>query len=131
MLSGMSAKSGTFTTYLGNLRGAGFIDDVGSNISITDAGIAFLGGNFGQTPHTVDEIANLFHKSLRAGAWRMLEILLQSPTRGFTRTELAELAGMSVNSGTFTTYLGNIKSTGLVAVTRQDIRIAPSMLELV
>jgi hypothetical protein len=132
MLSGMSAKSGTFTTYLGNLRTAGYIIDADSGkIEATPEGVSYLGGQFGDTPRSLQAIADLFRKSLRAGAWRMLEVLLANPKDRIVRAALAEAAGMSPDSGTFTTYLGNLKSTGLVSATRSDVGIAYDMLELV
>lgn len=130
MLAGMSTKSGSFTTYLSNLRRAGFINDIDAGIYITDAGLKFLNGDFGDTPRTTQAVANLFRKSLRAGAWRMLGILIADPRRQFTRAELAEAAGIAPTSGSFTTYLSNIRNTGLVATTRQHVRIAEAMLEL-
>lgn len=128
MLSGMSLKSGTFTTYLGDLRREGLIVDAGANFAITTTGVAYLNGNFGDTPRTPQAIADLFRTSLRSGAWRMLQAVMYAHPGPVSRDALAVQAEMSDRSGTFTTYLGDLKRTGMVVVSGGEIRLSDDML---
>ena len=77
----------------------------------------------------LDPVGNWW--GLRDGAWRMLEALMARPRDRVSRSILADLAEMDVKGGSFRTYLSDIKRTGLVTTTRQDVGIAPGMLELV
>lgn len=121
MLSGMSHRSSTFSTYLTDLRREALIEDRDSSVSITAAGVAYLGGNYGDTPRTMDAVARLFESRLRAGAWRMMTVILKHVT--ISRSELAAAAEMSNRSSTFSTYLTDLKRTGMVTVEHGEIRL--------
>lgn len=105
-------ESGTFTTYLGNLRGADLVADVDARmIEATAAGRALI-PDPGPLP-TCEELLNGWgSKGLRAGARRMLEELVRAFPNGLSREDLAKRTDHAL-SGTFTTYLGNIVGANL------------------
>lgn len=112
-LAGMS-QSGTFSTYLGRLRSAGYVEDDREGLAATAAGIQFLGEDIPPAPSSTEELVDLFASKLGgAGAARMLRELVEQYPAGLSKEELATRCGMT-NSGTFSTYLGRIRRNGLL-----------------
>lgn len=109
----LSSKSGTFTTYLGNGRSAGWIEGDKHRLTITDAGITAL-GDYDPLPEG-EALLNYWLGHLgNSGAARMLQALAEAYPRTLTKDELGERAGLSAASGTFTTYLGNLRTLELI-----------------
>jgi hypothetical protein len=123
-LAKVKRSGGTFSTYLGDLRRLGYIEVIGREVEITDAGLDFLGDAVPHTPVTVDEIRDAYRRTLRAGARRMFDLLVAQYPRGYTRSELADAADLTSNAGTFGTYLGDLRRNGLVEDDGHTIRAA-------
>jgi hypothetical protein len=110
--AGLSSKSGTFATYLGRARQAGWIEGRGDRLSITPAGLEAL-GEYEPLP-TGPELLAYWVRELGGGAARMLEVLAARYPHSASSEEVAEAAGLSGNSGTFGTYLGRLRKLELV-----------------
>jgi uncharacterized protein len=111
--SGLSSKSGTFTTYLGDLRTRGLVTNNGDCFQLTPEGVAAL-GDYTPLPEG-RELLNHYLKELGdSGTSRMLYALSRCYPAEMTREELAQHAGLSAGSGTFTTYLGKLRTLELV-----------------
>lgn len=119
-LTQFSPKGGTFNTYLGDLRRAGFIKEHGGLTYATDAGITALGDQVPKSPTSHDEAMALWRKALRAGAFSMLEAIVAAGRDGINRQEIADAVGMQSSGGTFNTYLGDLRRNGLI--TERDKR---------
>lgn len=107
-----SSTSGTFTKYMGQLRSADFIRDEGDRRFITETGLAAL-GDYEPLP---EGHALLDHWLRALGAGKkseMLRVLAACYPAHLSNEELAQAAGMSV-SGTFTKYLGQLRTLELV-----------------
>jgi hypothetical protein len=104
---------GTFSSYLSSLRMAGLVDEVGSLIGLTPAGIAATAGELGSGAPTTEELVGLWGRKLKAGARRMLEILVDSHPEGVPKAELADRAGV-VPGGTLSSYLSSLRRNGLL-----------------
>jgi len=111
--AGLSSRSGTFSTYVGRARAAGWIDGTRGRMRVTEAGRAAL-GDYQALPegralleHWLGELGN-------SGSARMLRVLAETYPKQLTKAELAERAGMTVNSGTFSTYLGRLHALELI-----------------
>lgn len=111
-VASMKHSSGTFSTYLGELRRAGLLDETHDGFTLSEAGFEFIGGR--PAPMTGKELQEHYLTILRKGAARMLQSLMNVYPRALTRNELAEHAGIAVTSGTFSTYLGDLKRNGLI-----------------
>jgi hypothetical protein len=107
----LKRTGGTFGTYLSNLRTAGFIEEQGGQVTITDVGLD-AAGVVPDAPTTHEDVMAMWSEKLKAGAYRMLELVVES--RELTRDELAEGAGLEAKGGTFGTYLSNLRTNGLV-----------------
>lgn len=113
-LSGFAVSGGTFGTYLGVLRRAGYANEHGDDVVATDAGVAMLNGDMPRAPQGPDEIAELWRSRLRKGEAVMLDKVIAAGADGIEREALGEAAGFTVAGGTFGTYLGTIRRLGLV-----------------
>jgi len=109
------SKGGTLSEYLSALRTGGLIDEPNGMITLTGQGRGeaerTLTGPRG--PYTPAQVAELHQPKLKAGARRMLDVLMRAPEQGFTRTELAGLAGVSAG-GTLSEYLSALRTRGLL-----------------
>lgn len=126
LLAQISAKGGTFATYLGRLRSAGYVRDEGRRLVATDEGVAAL-GDFEPLPtgRALAEYWLIWAGS--GGQRRVLEVLLQAGRDGLTRSEVAEQANLASNAGTFATYLGRLRTANLI-VGREHLRVSETLL---
>ncbi len=117
-LTQFSHKGGTFTTYLGDLRRGGFIEERGGLVYASEHGITSLGGDVPKAPKSHYEVMTLWRRALRSGAFSILETIVNAGPGGVHRDGIAETIGMTASGGTFTTYLGDLRRNGLI--TEQD-----------
>lgn len=110
----LSSKSGTFSTYLSELRRAGLVEEDSAGFTLTAAGFAHIGGK--PEPMDAEELRRHYLGILRAGASRMLEQVLNAYPEAIARDELAQRAGLEVTAGTFSTYLSDLRRNGLIEV---------------
>lgn len=113
-LSGFAPSGGTFSTYIGDLRRLGYIDEYDEGTVVSMTGFEFLGDDIPPQPQTTNELLAMWRQSLRAGAFRMLEELVNLHPEGYTRTELGEITSFTVTGGTFSTYLGDLRRNALI-----------------
>ncbi|PBA23654.1 hypothetical protein CKJ66_27325 [Mycobacterium avium] len=108
----MRHTSGTWSTYFGELRRAGLIDETSEGFTLTESGFEFLGGR--PEPMSGDELRQHYLGILRAGAGRMLQAVIDAYPAGLSREEISARAGIVSSSGTFSTYWGELVRNGLV-----------------
>ena len=118
-LSVMAPSSGTFSTYISNLRTGGLIEEAGDTYVATKSGRALIGPV--SPPSTPQELRNLWGSKLRGGARGMLDVLIERGRTGIERDSLAHTVGMAPTSGTFSTYLSNLISNGLATKSRDGL----------
>lgn len=113
-LTQFAHKGGTFSTYYGDLRRLGFIEERGGLTFATEAGIRSLGDKVPAAPKTHAEVMAMWRRALRSGAFAMLEAIVRAGRAGIHRNELASAVGMAASGGTFATYLGDLRRNGLI-----------------
>lgn len=113
-LTGFSPKGGTFNTYLGDLRRGRFIEEHGGLVYATETGAAHLGTDVPKKPTSHDAVMAMWRKALRAGAYRMLEVIVEAGAGGIDRQAIADTVDMQKSGGTFNTYLGDLRRNGLI-----------------
>lgn len=111
-LSGASPKSSSFTNNLGSLRTRGLIDYINGLVVLTDKGRLHV--KFSKPALTPGELHNRVIEMLPAPQGRLLSELLKRPMTSIPRPKLAELAGASPTSSSFTNNLGAMRSLGLI-----------------
>ena len=119
-LSRMKPTSGTFSTYLSTLRAKGLIVEENGLVYASDDAIAEYGGNC--VPMETEDVINMWKGNLTGGAKRMFEILVEHYP--LQKDNLAEVAGLSATSGTFSTYLSTLRSNGLIEVQDGEVYLA-------
>lgn len=127
VLTRFTHTGGTFTTYLGDLRRAGYIEECGGLVYATQAGIESVGADIPQAPTSHDEAMAMWRGALRAGAFRMLEAVVAAGKDGISRDAMADAVNMEKTGGTFSTYLGDLRRNGLITE-RGGIAIANDIL---
>lgn len=123
-LSGLSPQSGTFSTYISDLRTAGLVADEGNALVATSPGKSLIGRS---APLRHADLRALWGSKLRAGAKRMLDTLSESYPRGMSRDELARRVEISVESGTFSTYLSDLVTNGLAERRGREVVASSSL----
>lgn len=109
----LSSKSGTFSTYLTNMRREGWIEGGKDHMRIVPAGLVAL-GDYDPLP-TGDALLSYWLGDLgESGASRMLRVIADAYPATLTKDEVAERAGLA-QSGTFSTYLTKLRSLELIA----------------
>lgn len=117
ILAGLTAGSGTFSTYLSELKQLGLLETRGGEVALTDAGGAYLRDNnlVPKRPQTTVEILALWEPKFGGGAKAMLrELVSVGPHRTHSRDSLAHVVGLTPGSGTFSTYLSALHAAGLI-----------------
>ena len=126
-LTGFKVSGGTWSTYVGTMRRAGYLDiDPAGLFYVTDAGLAVAGVDTA-VPMSTEEVLDRWRQALKKGAREMLDILVDAYPNTVTRAELADQLSMAVLGGTFSTYLGTIKRNGLADVDGQNVRASDSL----
>lgn len=127
-LARMKSTSGTFSTYLSNLRRGKLLDEHDRLLEITDSGLETLGANRPDLI-TATQVQDQWRQAMRAGARRMLDVLIDRYPSGISRADLAQAVDMEVSSGTFSTYLSNLRSNGLTTEAGGQITADPILFK--
>jgi len=112
-LAGLSARGGTFGDYLSKLRISGLIEEESGIVQLSKEGLAFV-GHVPQKPMSTGELLEQWRGALKAGARRMLDILVEAYPDAMTREELGEASGVVASGGTFGDYLSTLRRNGLI-----------------
>lgn len=123
-LAKMRATGGTFGTYLSDLRRAGLIAESEGLLEITPAGRDHIGADPAEAPQTAAAVRTQWRQSLRAGAGRMFDLVIDAYPGGITRADLAAASGIELSGGTFGTYLSDLRRNGLISEDRGTITAA-------
>lgn len=119
-LAGVHHKGGTFSTYLGELKRMGCVVQSGDVLALTEeARERFKHAGVGSASFGREAVLSLWMPKLRGGAKRMLRALIDTHDNSggnasMTKLELAQVAGLERNAGTFSTYFGELKRFGLI-----------------
>jgi hypothetical protein len=105
-------KSGTASAYKTDLRMAGVAEQDGKIWRATQAGIDWLGHDI-PAPSTTQEVLNIWLPKLRAGARRMLEILVQRGGEPISDEQLQDEADLHIG-GTYSAYKTDLRTARLI-----------------
>jgi hypothetical protein len=122
-------NSGTWSTYRGRLLGAGRIEQRGDIWFATEQGVADLGDNVPTMPPPGKELVE-FWISRISGVGPILRRLAEVYPEAIERDQLAADVGLVSTSGTYSTYLGRLRTPGLIEVGRDKmVRASPMLME--
>lgn len=123
-LSGVQ-KGGTFSQYLRSLVAAGYVAVYTHNVIATTAGHQASDRSVA-IPRSPQDVVALYAPRLRAGARRMLDILMDVYPQYYTRDGLSKEAGIA-KGGTFSQYLRSLIRNGLAEETASGVRAGPTL----
>lgn len=121
------AVSGTFDTYLGRMRKAGWVTGTRHALAITRDGLAAL-GPYEPLPRGGALRGYWLHRVGNGKIRNMLAALIDVWPVAVAEADLATRAGMAV-SGTFDTYLGRLRKLSLVEGTRHALKATDELFE--
>lgn len=116
--AGLSSSSGSFSTYLSKLRTNAWIEE-GNNgaFYLSESGLKAL-GEYDGLPTGAD-LRNYWLEELgSSGAARILIVLIENHPSELPRDQVGELAGLSSESGSFSTYLSKLRTLELITGSR-------------
>ena len=119
-MSGMKRSSGSFSTYMSNLRMAGFFKSVDGKKKVTEKGLAWLGDAIPDAPTTTEEVLAIWKPKLKPGACRMLDAILAHKGELVSHEEITGVSGIDRSSGSYSTYLSNLVTANLVIRAGRD-----------
>jgi len=125
-LSGYSHRGGTFGKYFGILKREGLLLEAGGEISVTDAGLAYLGFAT-PDPKSPDELLEMWRGALEGGPRKLLDELVDAYPSALTREELGERTEYEASGGTFGKYLGILRRNELVTVVGHEVRASDTL----
>lgn len=108
-----SPRSSSYTNNLGTLRTSGLIAYPGpQRVALTAAGRACADAS--AAPTSTAELHDFVYGLVGGAKGRLLEVLIAESPRAVAKAELAERAGASATSSSFSNNLGSLRSLGLV-----------------
>ena len=121
--------SGTWSTYRSRLISAGRIEERGGLWFVTEDGVADLGDNVPTMPPPGAQLVE-FWISRISGIGPILRRLAEVYPESIARDQLAADVNLVPTSGTYSTYLGRLRSPGLIEITRDKmVRASPMLME--
>jgi hypothetical protein len=112
LLTGLSARSGTWSTYLSALRQAGFIEGR-ELLAITSDGLSAL-GTFEPLP-TGRALIEYWRQRLGdSGKRAIFDAVVEVYPSQIDQESVASAANLSARSGTWSTYLSELRGLGLI-----------------
>lgn len=125
LLTGISQSGGTWRTYLGSLRGDGYVADAGDTLRITDAGLAAL-GDYTPLP-TGPALLDFWRAKLGSGGKRRLfDVVVEAYPNELSHFEAARRCEIALDGGTWRTYLGELRGLELI-VGKGSLRANPDL----
>jgi hypothetical protein len=115
-LVGISWDTGTFRTYLSQLRQNEFIFDAADGaVGLTAAGRSHA--NDEGLPTTHAELHAAWRKKLGGTVAKMFDVLIDAYPESVERSDLGTAVNVSHDTGTFRTYLSQMRAPGLIVDT--------------
>lgn len=120
---GIRHTTGTFSTYISELKAAGLIDEVSrSDVALTALGRATASTSTERLPATLSELHAMWRGKLGGTPGKMLDILIRVHPRPIAKERIAATLGISHTTGTFSTYISQLREAGLLQeVTRSEV----------
>lgn len=124
LLTGLSSRSGTWSTYMGQLRTSGWVEGR-DHLKITADGMAAL-GPYEALPSGVELVDYWRGRLGQSGKRAIFDAVVEAYPDTVSIDQVATKTGLSTRSGTWSTYLGNLRTLGLIEG-RGDLRASDTL----
>ena len=123
-LSGLSSSSGSFATYIANLRALNLVASDAEGLALTDLGRKTARERGGDLPGATD-IVEAWLGRMPAGARRIFGVVRRfgKASRGLIASE----TGLSASSGSFSMYIADLVGNGLLERRGQDFIVGQAI----
>ena len=115
-VAGYSHKSGTWATYLSQLRKSGLIEGSGE-LRLTGEGAALV--NEPDAPPSGDHLRAIVLQKINGPLAKIMKPILNAYPEGLAQQDAGDQAGYSSSSGTWATYLSRLRSLDLIEGSRE------------
>jgi hypothetical protein len=123
----MTVSGGSYGTYISHLRSDGLIHGGSERRIITDAGREIVGD---VRPLSAQELMDRWAPKIGTGGRRrILDVLIEARGAEVPLPELAERAEMTLDGGSFGTYLSHLVTFGLVTRSRGTASASAQLFE--
>ncbi|HEX8380650.1 MAG TPA: DUF87 domain-containing protein [Allosphingosinicella sp.] len=126
-IAGFAKTGGTWKTYRGALLRAGYVEQRDGLFHATEAGLAAAGVEPQPLPPPGPDLARFWGERI-PGARKMVDMLAKRWPHFVTKEGLAADLGMAADGGTFKTYLGRIRSNGLLEEQKKRVRLTVAVM---
>jgi hypothetical protein len=124
-LSGIN-RGGTYYAYKRDLVNAFYVEDGGTTIRLLQAGADAIGEPIRNEPKSLEEAVAPYREKLRAGAVRMLDILLARYPQEVDKDDLSSESGVT-RGGTYYAYQRDLIRNGLATSTKRGLRASETL----
>lgn len=129
-MADVKVSGGSFTTYLSRLKNDQLIVVEGDKISLTTRGMEYatsLGDM--KIGMSAADVRNMWLGKMTGGANRMLSFLIEQYPNEVSKEMLAEVSGVALSGGSFTTYLSRLKGNGLIEVDPSGVKASATLFD--
>jgi hypothetical protein len=115
ILTGIARTGGTWRIYLGELRGAGWVQDLddGDGVRATEEGLRVL-GDFKPLPTGAKLIAYWQEQLGNSGKRKIFDEIVAAYPNSLPAQELSDRTGIAMSGGTWRIYLGELRGLELI-----------------
>jgi hypothetical protein len=124
-LAKIKRTGGTFSKYMGLLVKAGYVVRSGPLFIATDAGRTVV--DIEELPDDPAELRAAWRSRLPGAAKMMFDLLVERYPARWTRQTLADAVDIEIAGGTWSKYLGALRSNGLIEEDGMDLRAHPDL----
>jgi hypothetical protein len=108
----IKASGSTFSNYMSDLRRGSLIEEREGQIFASSQGLELAGPV--DAPTTPEAVVEQWKQRLKAGARKMLDAIVAAGAEGMHRANLADIVNIDANGSTFSNYMSDIRTTGLI-----------------
>jgi hypothetical protein len=127
-ITGLSFKSGSFSTYLSSLRQSGYITGSGDEIYATEDGLQHV-GEYEPLPTDPEKLIEYWCGVVGGSPARILQLIFENHPNGLTNEEIGEQLTLSHKSGSFSTYMSSLRSKNLIYTSNKKNFITKEIIE--
>jgi GTPase SAR1 family protein len=124
LVSRIKTTGGSFGTYLSALKTAGYIVLDGDDVGLTPLGESVVPD---VQPIAKEQLISSWRSQFTGGAKRMFDFLVSNQNEWVSREELGRETNMDVNGGSFGTYLSKLRTSGVIEVNDNGVRLHPDL----
>ena len=129
LLCGIKMKGSTFGTYMGTVRGQGYLDGDDDGFELTQSGFKVIEklGIERLPTGSPQEIVEIWKARLLAGERKIVDAAVKAYPQEFTREWLGKICNIDPQGSTMGTYLGRVRGCGVVVGDNESMTANPDL----